>query len=367
MTAADGLPADVCVLLTPRQIGGHEIALLGWLADAVRRGLRPLIVAPTAALAQACAARGLAPWLHPRWAADAATRPGLLRLLAAWPADRPLLLAPGVLHAHAWLLAAAVALRRLVWVYVPMAYTAVRMNYRFGAWRDRLLAPWLKRVAGWITIDAQQAQCLGSDWQVRSPVYVLPNLARVPGDPPPRPAPAADGRLRVGYVGRFDLQHKGLDWLLAAIHQHPAWRQRLHWRFQGQGPGELALLEMASALGPQHAVVSPHAPLDEALAAVDVLVLPSRYEGLPLVALEATQRGWPVVASRDAGLNALLPASSLFDFGDAEGLAHALDGLRTPAARLLAVSHSRARYGGRGRQQRYASALQALVEALRAR
>ena len=367
MTAADGLPADVCVLLTPRQIGGHEIALLGWLADAVRRGLRPLIVAPTAALAQACAARGLAPWLHPRWAADAATRPGLLRLLAAWPADRPLLLAPGVLHAHAWLLAAAVALRRLVWVYVPMAYTAVRMNYRFGAWRDRLLAPWLKRVAGWITIDAQQAQCLGNDWQVRSPVYVLPNLARVPGHPPPRPAPAADGRLRVGYVGRFDLQHKGLDWLLAAIHQHPAWRQRLHWRFQGQGPGELALLEMASALGPQHAVVSPHAPLDEALAAVDVLVLPSRYEGLPLVALEATQRGWPVVASRDAGLNALLPASSLFDFGDAAGLAHALDGLRTPAARLLAVSHSRARYGGRGRQQRYASALQALVEALRAR
>lgn len=355
--------ADLCVLLTPRDIGGHEVALLGWLADAVQReGLRPLIFAPTPALVRACEDRGLAAWLWRRSGGGSAR--SLLSTLCAWPGRRPLLLAPGVLHAQAWLLAAALALQRQVWVYTPMTHSAVQMGYRAGRLRDLLLSPWLRRVASWIALDADQALVLRDRWRTRAPVHLLPNLARVAGQAPMPPPPAADGRLRVAFVGRFEPWQKGLDWLISLLRHDGRWDAAFHWRFQGRGPATPALLELASALGPQRVEVCDHAPLDDALAASDVLLLPSRYEGLPLVALEATARGWPVVASRSSGLATLLPASSLFDVGDGHGLAAALESLRTPAARAGAVAHARSRLNLPGLEQRYGNALRHLVLAL---
>jgi len=131
------------------------------------------------------------------------------------------------------------------------------------------------------------------------------------------------------------------------------------------GPGEPALRRLAQLLGPQQAVVCGHAPLDDALAASDVLVLASRFEGLPLVALEATERGWPVVATRQSGLCQLLPARALYDFGDAQGLARAIDHLRRPAARAQAVALAQRRLAARRRREPYTAALHSLVQALR--
>ncbi len=359
-------PFDVCVLLTPRQPGGHEVALFGWLADAVRDfGLRPLIVATDPALIQACADAGLARWLQPvtaRW-----PRLALLRALLGGPGARPLLLAPGVLHVDAWLLAAAVLRGCRLWVYVPMAHTAVRMGFSAGRWRDVLLAPWLRRVSAWITLDARQVSLLRAAWRVTAPVLALPNRARLPApaSPAPQTPRARDARLRVAYVGRFEAHQKGLDWLAATLLAHPAWARRCHWRFQGRGPAERLLRGIASALGDGHVEVHAHAPIDQALAACDVLLLCSRFEGLPLVALEATARGCPVVASRGSGLRTLLPAGSLFDFGDAAGLRQALDGLRSEGARRQAVAHAQARMAVLCDEARYRSALQRVVRALR--
>jgi len=111
--------------------------------------------------------------------------------------------------------------------------------------------------------------------------------------------------------------------------------------------------------------VRDHAPIDDALAASDVLLLASRYEGLPLVALEATARGWPVVATRDSGVEGLLPAQALFDFGDAAGLQLALARLRTPAQRAAAVATARERLQRLCDPRVYAASLQAVVQALR--
>lgn len=355
--------ADLSILLTPRPLGGHEKALLGWLRDAVEReGLRPAIHGADPALAAACAAAGLQRHLARR-------RDGLDVAPARLPRRLPLLLAPGVLHAQAGLLARALLARHRVWVYVPMAHTAREMGYRHARLRDALLAPWLRGVAGWITVSDAQRDRLRSDWGVRAPVHVLPNRVlpdEAAGPAPELPAPAADGRLRLACVGRFDPWQKGLDWLARTLHD-PA-QQALrgwHWRFQGAGAGERLLLELASALGPQRVQVHGHAPLDEALAASDVLVLPSRYEGLPLVALEASARGWPVVASRSAGLEALLPPASLFDFGDAAGLVRALAALDTPPARAAAAAHARARLPAVTAPERYRLTLQALVRGWR--
>ena len=355
---------EVCVLLTPRQLGGHEVALFGWLGDATRDlGLRPAILAPTAALAAACADAGLSgfvPGMPARW-----PRLALLRELLRTPAHRPVLLAPGVLHVDAWLLAAALMLRRPLWVYVPMAFTAERMGFRAGRLRDRLIAPWLRGVDRWIVIDERQAALLRGTWRLSAPIHVLANQAWVTGASPPLPAPLAEGRLRIAWVGRFECRQKGLDWLATVLRSGVA--KADHWRFQGRGAGATLLHELSRSLGAQRVTVHAHAPLDDALAASDLLLLASRFEGVPLVALEAIAHGWPVVATRGCGLDGLLPATSLYDFGDAAGLSRALDTLRTAAARQAAAAHARECWQAAGAEQGYRQELQRIVSVLQRR
>lgn len=347
---------ELGVLLTPRETGGHEQALFGWLSDAVREeGLRVLVMAPTDELVHE-AQRARLP----------VRRTAVLRALRRWPARCPLLLAPGVLHAAAWLLAAAVALGKRVWVYVPMTFSAERMGYRWAGLRDTALAPWLRGVERWITIDELQAHLLRDRWRVEGPVHTLPNVERLP----PLQAPLAEGPvlpgLRVAYVGRFEPHAKGLDWLAATLLRRPAWALPHRFRFQGRGRGEWLLRELASALGPQQVEVHPQAPIDEALAVSDVLLLASRYEGVPLVALEATQRGRPVVATFESGLARLLPSASMFGFGDERGLRMALESLQDPAARRHAVSHARRQQALLWPAERRSAARREIVAALRA-
>ena len=355
--------ADLDVLLTPRDPGGHEKALFGWLADALRQdALMPRLLLP-ASLQALARAHELADAVDA--ALPIAGRRDALAALRQAPRARPLLLAPGVLHAQAWLTAAAVLSGRPVWVYVPMTFRASTMGYRHARLRDAVLSPWLARVRGYITIGEAQAAVLREDWGVRGPVLTLPNRVSLRGPAPPAPAVPADGRLRVGFVGRFDPHQKGLDWLVDTLRDEPALAQSCRWHFQGQGPGEALLQTLASALGPHRVEVRPFAPIEEALARTDVLLLPSRYEGLPLVALEATARGWPVVASDRAGLADLLPGSSVYRFGDRAGLAQSLASLRTPSARRAAVVHARARLIERLPGQGYERSRKAVAEALR--
>ena len=358
--------AELCVLLTPRELGGHEAALLGWLGDAARTaGLRAALVAPTALLRQACQAAGLGDSLLPlsdrTW-----PRAQVLAALQRWPRGTPVLLAPGVLHVAAWLLAAAVALGHRVWVYVPMCFSAARMGFRGAALRDAALAPWLRGVERWITVQPQQARLLTDRWGLSAPVHVLPNRARLPVSGPQAPSPAADGRLRLAWVGRFDPWQKGLDWLTQTLATDTAFSRGVHWRFQGRGDFAGVLHRLQQKLGPDCMQVHAHAPIDEALAQSDALLLCSRFEGLPLVALEATARGWPVLASVESGLSDLLPPSSQFHFGDAAGLRRAVALFADPAQRHRAVDHARERLAHSQAALPYADALNELTAALRA-
>jgi glycosyltransferase involved in cell wall biosynthesis len=356
---------ELDVLLTPRLPGGHEKALLGWLADAVSwEGLRPRLVLPAGALADDARAAGLGGWLDRGEPVRDARH--ALGHVAGGARERALLLAPGVLHHQAWLTAAAVLLRRRVWLYVPNAHSAERMGYRSGRWRDALLARWLKRVHGFITVSEPHAAQLRGFWGVTAPVIALPNRVRVQGASSPLPAPAHDGRLRVVFAGRFDLHGKGLDWLAQALRGERTLTERCSWHFQGRGPGEAALHALAAELGPHRVQLHGYAPIEAALARADVLLLCSRYEGLPLVALEAIAHGWPVVASRQSELVSLLPPRSTFEFGDLQGLQSALGSLAEPKARRAAVDHARSRLLALLPERRYHGARAAVVKALRA-
>jgi glycosyltransferase involved in cell wall biosynthesis len=341
------MKASCVVLLPTRVFGGHEKMLVEWLREAVAGGLRVQIYsARNEALMRECDAAGLAPPLvsHPSQAHPLRDFYITWRLLGRVPGDVPVLLAPGVLQASPLQWLAAFLRRRQVAGYVPMAYSSRHMRFRGGSIRDWILGHVIRRVDLWITISKPQRQLLIERWGVKPPVLVVPNRLALLGQDFPPPREPDTGALRVLFAGRFDPNQKGLDWLCERLRARAqAWRGELSFTFMGQGKFRPELLRLSSELGEAHVKVHPWGDVRSAMAQADVLLLPSRFEGVPLVALEAIHYGLPVVASRDAGSPELLPPWCLFDFGDDAAMWAALKALQDPARRAAALAYSRTR------------------------
>ena len=116
---------------------------------------------------------------------------------------------------------------------------------------------------------------------------------------PPRAAAAR----RIAFVGRLEPEHKGLDLLFRAM-SRPAWGAR-EYRLNLYGTGRSArqVEEMAAYLGiPGHLVFHGqtdciHGVWEEN----ELLVLPSRHEGLPLAVVEAMMCGRPCLVTDVSG------------------------------------------------------------------
>jgi glycosyltransferase involved in cell wall biosynthesis len=216
------------------------------------------------------------------------------------------------------------------------------MRFRGGSIRDWVVGHIVRRVDLWITISRQQRQLLIDQWHVKPPVFVVSNrLALLGRDAPPARNPV-EGPLRVLFAGRFDANQKGLDWLCDRLRARgDEWTGQLRFMFKGEGDFGPELARLSRDLGSGHLDVQPWGDVGQAMNEADVLLLPSRFEGLPLIALEATHYGVPVVASKYAGVSELLPPWCLFDFGDEDAMWSALRALQDPARRAAALAHSR--------------------------
>lgn len=144
-----------------------------------------------------------------------------------------------------------------------------------------------------------QAQARGSGCRV----VTIPNAVDVPATPAPAPDRHGEA-LRLLFVGRFAF-NKGLDVLLAVARRLVVeGRERMvHFQLAGDGPLMTSLREMG---------VPPNVELlgrvdDAQLAALyrdcDAFVLPTRFEGMPTVVLEAMAQARPVFVS-DVGATA---------------------------------------------------------------
>ncbi|HTM62845.1 MAG TPA: glycosyltransferase family 4 protein [Burkholderiales bacterium] len=340
---------ELAVILPTRVFGGHEKMLVGWLRSAVERhGLRVTIYASeNPQLARECEAAGLGRPVVTYRGPAAPLRDFCVtwRLLGRVPADAPLLLAPGALQQALLQWLATFLRRRSVAGYVPMAYASRHMRFRGGWVRDWIAGSVIRRVDLWITITAEQRALLLERWRVPSAaVFVVPNrLPFLDRDGVHAPA-LEDRRLHVLFAGRFDPCQKGLDWLCDVLRARASdWVGRVRFTFKGHGRFEAELLRLRRDLGNEHVDVQPWGDVGTAMAQADVLLLPSRYEGLPLVALEAAHYGVAIAASKGAGLSGLVPPSCLFEFGDERGLWTALQGLSDAPRRAAAVAFSRNR------------------------
>lgn len=284
---------------------GVPRVLLDLAADQAARGWRVVVAAPAAS--EAAAGAGAAGARHVPWEATRAPGPSVARevraLLGVVRAT-----APDVVHLHAAKagLAGRLALRgRRPTVVQPHAWSfeAVTGPVRAGslAW-ERAAARWTDLVV----CVSEQERRTGEAAGVHAAFRVVPN-----GVDLDRFAEAAEGereaeRARLGLpdgplavvVGRLAPQ-KGQDVLLDAW---PEVRERVPGAglvLVGDGPDRPAL-EARQVEGVRFAGKRPDPRAW--LVAADVVVLPSRWEGMSLSLLEAMACGRPVVATDVAGM-----------------------------------------------------------------
>jgi glycosyltransferase involved in cell wall biosynthesis len=167
-----------------------------------------------------------------------------------------------------------------------------------------------------------------------------------------------DARLVVS-VGRLTEQ-KGFDLLLDAAAELP----ETHFFLVGEGPLARSLEAGINDRGLEERVrlLGRRDDVSSLLAGANVLAMPSRFEGLPIVALEAMSLGLPVVGTRVCGLTeAVVDGSTgrLVLQGDARALARALDEVLSSPA--LAAAWGEA---GRRRQRERFSADRMVAETI---
>jgi glycosyltransferase involved in cell wall biosynthesis len=111
-----------------------------------------------------------------------------------------------------------------------------------------------------------------------------------------------DGAPVIGVLARLNEQ-KGLAYLIQAMPAILAAHPNVHLLLVGEGPLREALETQARELGVAEQIrfVGYRSNTVEYLRAMDLFVLPSLYEGLPLSVLEAMGAGLPVVATRVDG------------------------------------------------------------------
>jgi glycosyltransferase involved in cell wall biosynthesis len=158
-----------------------------------------------------------------------------------------------------------------------------------------------------------------------------PTARPLPGEPAPdRPLVLAAGRLAA---------QKGFGTLLEAAAGWRDLRPEPLLVIAGEGPLEASLKSQAARLGLDTRFAGHRDDIPALLAAAAVFVLPSTWEGQPLILQEALRAGVPIVATRVGGTPVLTgeDAAVLIPPGDARRLADAVRAVLTDevlAARL---------------------------------
>ena len=255
---------------------------------------------------------------------------------------------PDILHVHATVaglvarLCAGVLWPRPKIVYCPHGWL---FNQNGVSRRSKPVIRMVERLLGRVSdaivcVSEHERRCaVSAGLPAGKCILVRNGVSDFPGPLPADECPhVTEGRLRVLYVGRFDID-KGFDTYLEAM-------RRLGNAAEGYAVGAYVTDKQKQPAIPQNVIVRGWCDRD-ALRTIyeqsSVLVVPSRAEAFGLVALEAMRSGLPVFCTRTGGLPELVldgVTGRCFDADDVDGLLALLRGTSPAALR---------RYGREGR------------------
>lgn len=218
---------------------------------------------------------------------------------------------PDVVHLHteipefAWALASTWS-RRVR--HTPVVRT-IHNTQLWGGWPRAGQFAERRLVEARLAAVSHAAQKAAEEWQVRAGLPPARSIVIYNGvesaDLPVGPRPL-DGPPQLLFAARFEPQ-KGIDTLLDSLarltREDPPFELAIH------GAGSLEHeVALAARRWPERVRVGPPlADLRDRMAGFDAIVMPSRFEGLGLLAVEAMCIGMPVLATDAPGLAEVLP------------------------------------------------------------
>lgn len=352
--------------------GGHEVMLLRWLEELQQQGrIRPILLAradtrlhaqtPVQLAAPTLAAVGTGKLRRTLYDA--------VRLIAVLLKHKPQLcvVAEGSLLSQVGFTLALRMLNQRTVVYVPLVEPAANMGFGRGALRDRLVRKFYRRVPhAWLTITAEQSRQFAQWAHISAPIFTLPNTVSREIETAGCVTTTTQRPLRVLVLGRLDAHQKGLDGLLDALEAQPALGTDLHISLVGDGPYAAEIRRRVHQSPALQRLLSIQAwtPTVAALSQHDVLLITSRYEGVPLVMLEAMALGVPVIASDLPGTRAMLPANCLFKVGDYQHALHLLLNVTDPAWRSDTTQRNRAAFQQQASGKHFSQSVHTLTDRL---
>lgn len=298
-------PISVVHFTNSNVLGGAEQHLLTLLRGMDRETFRLAVVCP----------EEVAEGLRSEFPGDVRLIPLSLRHLTDWRAAAQLArllreLSTDILHSHMFhssLFASPIG--RLCGVPVIVETPHINERWRRGPIKGRFI---VDRVAGrfvdyYIAVSEANARYLISEKGLEArKVEIIPNSCSVRDFNPDRTAPSdlkrkwnlLDGDPVLVVLARLEPQ-KGHDVLLEAMPSILGEFPRTHLFLVGEGASRLALEAQTKNLGLQGSVhfTGYRKDVENWLAMADIVVLPSRWEGMPLVAIEALASGRAIVAT----------------------------------------------------------------------
>jgi glycosyltransferase involved in cell wall biosynthesis len=250
-------------------------------------------------------------------------------------------------------LAAFMICRRTRWPWVAFAhgYTQDRWRARVYNRADQLLMRKPTHVCAVAESVAQIVRRAGR----RGPISIVPNAIEA-GAAPPSVDERRELRNSFGLepqqfvlacAGRLS-REKGVDVLLAAARDFVAETPEVRVLIAGAGPEahDLARQASAAALADRVRLLGWIPQPQQLMAAADLVVLPSRSEGLPNVALESYEVGTPVLATNVGAISQVILEGQTGWVVQPDSVSALLDGLR----RAVQARADLRRYGLAGRQ-----------------
>ncbi|MGL5017168.1 MAG: glycosyltransferase family 4 protein [Luteolibacter sp.] len=228
--------------------------------------------------------------------------------------------------------------------YIPVPHSNAEMGARLGALRDLFCAHLFNLPDAFITITDEMARLLKQQGAT-APIDIVYNGVDTQRFQPGDAKSACEElglpveKFRIGVIGRIEFRQKQQHLLVQAVAADPSLAASCHLVFAGDGPDISALQDLIR----QHQLsgtVLPWCDPARLYQALDALVIPSRYEGLPLVMLEALASGTAVLGSDRDGMKDLLPEPWRFEPNSPAALSEAIsrfieNGRSAPDSALL--------------------------------
>ena len=173
--------------------------------------------------------------------------------------------------------------------YIPMAYSFNFTGARFGKLRDLINKQNYKLPDAYITINNFQKQLLKK--YTTNSVYVLPNVIEMTENQTTNQKRTKKRDFSLGVVGRVKFRQKNQMYAIKLLAKIKKWDKNAKIHFIGDGPDLLYLKREVKESGAGKILFSCRVEKEKLskiiINDIDVLLIPSRYEGVPLILLEA--------------------------------------------------------------------------------